>query len=163
MNHLAPPRGHPRLYAVTRGLGATIALGVVAIIFSVGLASAAPANNSQAGSVASNQVDLGGFQISPPIVLPLPIPVVLTDLVVTANATWSGDITTNVGWDTDKVRQGQDLSVSRIASATSGKINVKWAVTGKIDGVGFGPTNLSKDNISCSPKLSGGNLACAPN
>jgi len=137
-----------------------MAASFAAVVFAVGLAAAAPVNNSQAVSVASNQADLGGFQISAPIVIPLPIPVVLTDLVVTANATWSGDITTNVGWDTDKVRQGQDLTVSRIAPATSGKIDVKWAVTGKIDGVGFGPTNISKDNISCSPKLSDGNLAC---
>jgi len=137
-----------------------MAASLVAIVFAVGLAAAAPANNSQAVSVASDQADLGGFKVLPPIVIPFPVPVVLTDLVVTANATWSGDITTAVGWDTDKVRQGQDLDVSRIAPSTSGKINVKWSVTGKIDGIDFGPTNLSKDNISCAPKLSGTTLQC---
>ena len=160
MHELGSPREHPRLYAATRVLVVTMAASFATLVLAVGLAAAAPANNSQVASVASNQADLGGFKVLPPIVIPFPIPVVLTNLVVTANATWSGDITTNVGWDTDKVRQGQDLDVSRIAPSTSGKINVKWSVTGKIDGFDFGPTNLSKDNISCAPKLSGATLQC---
>jgi PKD domain len=160
MNDLGRPRPHARARGAARKLVAAVAAATTAIFFAVGVASAAPASNSQAVAVASNQANLGGFQITPPIVIPLPIPIVLTDLVVAANATWSGDITTNLGWDTDKVRQGQDLAVSRIAPLTSGKIDVKWTLTGKIDGIGFGPTNISKDNITCSPKLSGGNLPC---
>src|SRR6476659_9857585 len=115
MNDLGRPRGHPRPYGATRKFVAILAVGLASIGLAAVPAAAAPANNSHVVSVVSNQADLGGFNVLVPIVIPLPIPVVLTDLVVTANATWSGDITTNVGWDTDKVRQGQDLSVSRTA------------------------------------------------
>jgi len=145
-----------------RGKHALLALclaGVAALVVMVGPAAAAPASNSQPVAVASNQVDLGGFNLAP-ILLPLPIPALLTDGVVTASATWSGDFTTNVGWDTDKVRQGQNLDVSRVAPGPTGKINVKWQLSGKIDGVSFGPLDLSKDNIACDPMLSGGGFEC---
>src|SRR5438034_9489850 len=99
------------------------ALCVAALIASVvvaGSAMAAPVAKSQVVSVASSEVGLGGFQLQAPVVLPDPFPIVLTNLTVTAKAKWSGDITTNVAWDSDKVRQGADLAVSRSASLTSG-------------------------------------------
>lgn len=145
-----------------RGKHALLALclaGLAGLVVSVGAAEAAPASNSQAVAVTSNQIDLGGFDLAP-IVLPLPIPVVLTDGVVTAGATWSGDLTTNVGWDTNKVRQGQNLDVSRVAPSPTGKIDVNWQLSGKLDGVSFGPVDLSKDNITCDPMLSGGGFEC---
>ena len=145
---------HPRvLVAIALAL---LAGGVVG----AGPANAAPMSNSQAVSVASNSQDLTGFLIPGPIPLPAPIPIVLTNVKVDATAKWSGDITTDVGWDGDKVRQGQNLDVSRTASATSGKIDVKWTIEGFADGIHFGPTNLSKDNIACAPKLSDGTLHC---
>jgi PKD domain-containing protein len=86
---------------------------------------------------------------------------VLTNLHVDASAKWSGSITTNVGWDSDHVRQGADLDISRVAPLTSGKIDVTWQLSGTIDGVlHFGPTNISKDDVSCTPKLSGGGFSC---
>ena len=149
-------RRHTRM----RGLLA-IALAVVAAgVVGAGPSNAAPMSNSQPVDVASGQQDLTGYVIPGPIVLPAPIPIVLTQLHIDASAKWSGNVTTDVGWDSDKVRQGQTLDVSRTASATSGKIDVKWTLEGFADGIHFGPTNISKDNIACNPKLSDGTLHC---
>jgi hypothetical protein len=110
--------------------------------------------------VASGQIDLGGFQLQAPVVMPDPLPIVLTNLTVTARAKWSGDITTNVAWDSDKVRQGADLAVSRSATLKSGAIDVKWQLSGEIDSIDFGPTTIDTDNVTCDPKLSGGGFDC---
>ena len=161
MIHVRRPRARPRLHAATRTLVAVLAAGSAAIVFSVGLAAAAPTNNSQAVPVASNQIALGGFVLPGPFVFPAPLPIVLTNLHVDASAKWSGSITTNVGWDSDNVRQGADLDISRVAPLTSGKIDVTWQLSGTIDGVlHFGPTNISKDDVACTPKLSGGGFSC---
>jgi hypothetical protein len=63
--------------------------------------------------------ELGGFKLQAPVVIPdplLPVPIVLTDLTVSAKATWSGDLTTKLAWDDDKNRQGADLQVARLAT-----------------------------------------------
>jgi len=138
---------------------AVVALAAVAV--TTGPAVAAPASNTQAVPVASGDVDLGGFKILVPVPLPLPLPILLTNLTFTAKATWSGDLTTNVGWDSDNVRQGADLGVDRSAPLTSGKINVTWQASGQADGIPFGPTPISKDNVACAPKLSGGGFSCS--
>jgi hypothetical protein len=145
--------GRALLAACLVVVGATTVLTTTA-------ATAAPMNNSQAVSVASGQLDLGGFKILVPIPVPVPVPIVLTDLEFEASAQWTGDITTNVGWDGDFVRQGQNLDISRSAPATSGNIKVTWTVKGKADGIPFGPSNISKDNISCTPALLGGGFSC---
>ena len=137
------------------GLAALVAAAVT-----TGAATAAPATNSQVVLVASNEASLGGFQLQAPVVLPDPLPIVLTNLTVSATAKWTGDITTSVGWDSDKVRQGADLSVARTATLTSGTMHVKWKVSGEIDGIDFGPTTIDKDNVSCDPKLAGGGFEC---
>jgi PKD domain len=144
-----------------RGTQALLVLcltGVVAIILA-GPAAAAPTTNSQAVSVTSSEASLGGFQLQAPIPLD-PLPIVLTNLTVSAKAQWSGEITTNVGWDSDKVRQGANLDVSRIASLTSGTLKVSWQLSGEIDSVDFGPVTIDTDNVSCDPKLSGGGFDC---
>jgi hypothetical protein len=132
----------------------------VLVVFAVAVvpAAAAPTSNSQPVPVASDELDLGGFQLLVPIPIPAPLPLVLTDIAVTATAKWSGDLGTTVGWDTDKVRQGVDLDVSRSAPLPTGHIDVKWKLSGKADGIPFGPTTVSKDNVPCAPKLSGGGL-----
>lgn len=139
---------------------AVAAAAVAAAALAASSATAAPTSNSQVVPVASGSVDLGGFAILPPIPLPVPLPIVLTDLTFTAHATWSGNLTTNVGWDTDDVRQGADLAVDRSSPLTSGKIDVTWQASGKANGISFGPTNISKDNVACAPRLSGGGLTC---
>jgi PKD repeat protein len=131
-------------------------------MLTAGVASAAPASNSFDASVASASADLGGFQIT--TVEPTTFSVF--NLNITANATWTGDIKANVGWDSSNVRQGANLDVSRVSPLTSGNINVNWAVTGTIkplglgNGVDIGTVNLSADNISCTPTLSGANYTC---
>jgi hypothetical protein len=141
-------------------LGIVTATSLAAIVLGVLPAAAAPAGNSQAVPVASDELALGGFVLPGPFVFPAPLPVVLTDVHVTASAKWSGGITTNVGWDSDDVRQGADLDISRSAPLTTGKIDVKWQVSGKVNGIDFGPANLSKDAVACDPKLSGGGFSC---
>ena len=136
-----------------------LCLTCLAAILLAGPAAAAPTTNSQVVSVTSSEANLGGFQLKAPIPLD-PLPIVLTNLTVSATAQWSGEMTTNVGWDSDKVRQGADLDVSRIASLTSGKLKVSWQLSGEIDSVGFGPLTIDTDNVSCDPKLSGGGFDC---
>lgn len=136
------------------------ALTCLAAVLLAGPATAAPTANTQAVPVDSNEIDLGGFKLEAPIVIPDPLPIVLTNLEVHAKAKWSGDLTTTVGWDSDKVRQGADLAVSRTAPTTSGKIDVRWQVTGEIDSIDFGPVTISKDDVTCDPKLSGGGFEC---
>jgi len=150
-----------RLFRRTRGAFFAVgAASLAAFVVAVGPAGAAPASNSQSVPVVSGQVDLGGFQILAPIPLPAPLPIVLTDLTFTAHATWSGDLATNVGWDSDNVRQGANLDITRQAPAPTGKIDVTWQVSGKADGIAFGPTDISKDNVTCAPALSGGGYSC---
>jgi hypothetical protein len=144
----------------TRALGVALA---AALTVATGSALAAPASDTQTVSVQSNEADLGGFQLQAPVPIDipvLPVPIVLTDLNVSAKATWSGDLTTKLAWDDSKVRQGADLHVDRVATQTSGTMHFKWQLEGKIDGIHFGPTTLDKDNVSCDPKLSGGGFEC---
>src|SRR5262245_10829281 len=137
--------------------------GLAALVLA-GPAAAAPVTNSQQVSVASGTADLGGFTLQAPVeFVSFGIPVVLTDLTVSATANWTGNITTDVGWESDKVRQGADLAVTRTASATSGTMDVKWQISGKVDGVGFGPNTISTNNVTCDPKLSGAGFECAAN
>jgi len=135
-------------------------IGLAAIILAAGPAAAAPASNTQTVPVTSGSFDLGGFVIPGPIPLPAPLPVVVSDLTITASAAWSGDIQTTVAWDGDQVRQGSSIDVTRSSPSTDGKIDVTWTVSGKVDGAGFGPTTVSKDDVACTPALSGGGFAC---
>jgi PKD domain len=142
------------------GLGLAV---VAAATIATASASAAPADNTQTVSVQSNEANLGAFKLQAPVDIPdplLPVPIVLTDLTVGATATWSGDLTTKLAWDDDKVRQGADLKVARLATQTSGTMHFKWKLSGEIDGIDFGPTTIDKDNVSCQPKLSGGGFEC---
>src|SRR5438034_5583856 len=122
-------------------LGLCLAL-VAAITLATGSASAATASNTQTVSVQSNTANLGGFKLQAPVVITdpiLPVPIVLTDLTVSATATWSGDLTTKPAWDGDKVRQGADLQVARVATQTSGTMHFKWKLSGEIEGILSGP------------------------
>jgi len=127
----------------TRAVLAVCLVPVAAITVATGSASAAPAGNTQTVSVQSNEANLGAFKLQAPVVIPdplLPVPIVLTDLTVSAKATWSGDLTTKLAWEDDKVRQGADLQVARRATQTSGEMHFKWQLAGEIDGIDFGPS-----------------------
>jgi hypothetical protein len=147
----------------TQVLLAAFLTGLAAILLA-GPAAAAPTANTQVVHVVSGEAQLGGFQLQAPIIIPdlppLPVPIVITDLTSNAKATWSGDMTTSVGWDSDKVRQGADLAVDRTAPTTTGEIDVTWQVSGKIDGIAFGPLTFASDDVDCAPKLSGGSFQC---
>jgi hypothetical protein len=56
----------------------------------------------------------------------------------------------------DKVEQGADLQVARVATQTSGTMHFKWQLSGEIERIDFEPTTIDKDNVTCEPKLSGG-------
>src|SRR4051794_37231576 len=157
--------GYARRYG-GRGARAMLAVCVAfvaAMSVATGPASAAPASNTQTVSVKSNEADLGGFKLEAPVVIPdplLPAPLVLTNLTVSAKATWSGDLTTKLAWDDDKVRQGADLLVARRATQASGTMHFTWQLSGEIEGISFGPTTIDQDNVTCDPKLSGGGFEC---
>jgi PKD repeat protein len=138
---------------------ATSLFGVAGLVSVAQPAGAVTTSNQQTVPVASGQLDLGGFLVPGPIPVP-DLPVVFTDLTFTANATWTGDITTDVAWDSDNVRQGDNLDISRNDPLTSGKIDVAWQMSGKADGIDFGPINFSQNNVTCAPALAGGTRTC---
>src|SRR4051794_262085 len=147
----------------TRAAVALCLAPVAAISLATASASAAPAANTQTVSGQSNEADLGGFKLQAPGIIPdpaLPVPIVLTNLTVGATASWSGDLTTKLAWDDEKVRQGADLQVARRATQTSGTMHFKWKLSGEIEGIDFGPTTIDQDDVTCDPKLSGGGFEC---
>jgi hypothetical protein len=157
MVHLRVRRARQRARRVPRALLLVLA-GVASLVVVAVPAAAAPAVDNFVVSVESGSPNLGGFHIDgfAPTLPPSGF-----DLDVTAEAVWSGDITTDVGWDTDDVRQGQTLDVSRVSPASSGHIEVHWTVEGTVSPLGIadvdiGPLNLSKDVTSCEPAFSGG-------
>ncbi len=116
--------------------------------------TATTTTSSISSSVDSTSQDLGGFNI----VGVEPATATVFNLNVTAQARWLGTIGTNVTWDTDKVRQGQHLDVTRVATTTDGVIKVLWSVTGTLRpldlfDVNIGTIPLSVDVSSCAPSL----------
>ena len=161
MDHQPSSRRHPRIPARPRAVAA-LAAALVAFALGAVPAAAVPASDAFVVPVASQSHNLGGFHIFGAIASLPPSPF---DFTVTARATWSGAISTNVGWDSDNVRQGQDLDISRVSPSTSGHVEVNWVANGTISpfGVGdvnVGPLNLSKDVTNCAPRLSGGGYSC---
>jgi hypothetical protein len=159
MKHDADRRPGRRMKSLV--LACLVAAALAAMV-TAGAASAGPTNDLTAVPIASASANLGGYDIEGME----PASLTVFHLHVTAHATWAGDLTTNVGWDSNKVRQGADLELSRIAPLSTGHINVTWAVTGTlsplgIGSFGIGTLNLSKDNVACSPKLSGSGYSCA--
>ena len=111
--------------------------------------------------IASSSANLGGYTI----VGVEPITLTVFNLNVTAHATWSGSVTSAVGYESNDVRQGANLDVTRVAQSTTGAIDTAWQLTGTVSPLGLGDIdigtiNLSKDNVSCDPKLSGGAYDC---
>ena len=74
-----------------------LCLAGLGVMLLAGPAAAAPTANTQVVHVASSEIDLGGFQLQAPIVIPDPLPIVLTNLTVNAKAKWNGDLTTKRG------------------------------------------------------------------
>jgi PKD repeat protein len=111
-------------------------------------------------AMTSASQPLGGFDI----VGNEPITATSFDLHLEAQSKWQANVTTDLSWDGDKVRQGQTLDVKRTGSAT-GVIKVLWTLSGTIRAfdavdINIPPTGLSLDITSCTPPLDGGNFTC---
>lgn len=128
-------------------------------------AQAAPVADVAVVPIAtSSSQNLGGFSI----IGVEPVTLTVFDLDVTAHATWTGSLTSTVGYESDDVRQGATLDVSRSASPTTGAISTAWQLTGSLIPLGIeafaidiGTINLSKDNVTCLPQLSGAAYDCS--
>lgn len=86
------------------------------------------------------------------------------DVDVAAKASWKGELSTVVGWDSANVRQGETLTVARNSPLQSGELTVSWKVSGRVDvgdlaGGAFATKNVS-DEAFCMPKLAGGAYEC---
>jgi hypothetical protein len=141
--------------------GALVVAALLAFVLA-GTANAAPITDVNPVAVTSSSLDISGYDIDGID----PGTLTVFKLHVEASATWSGSLTTDVGWDSDKVRQGQDVTITRSAPSNTGAMNVKWVLTGTVQPLGIGPVinigthTLSKDNVACDPKLSGAGYSC---
>ena len=134
-------------------------VAAVAAILAAGPASAASANDNFSASVASQSTDLGSFYIYGME----PLTSTMFNLTIGAQATWSGSLMTGLGWNTNDVRRGAALDVSRIAPLASGDIEVKWSVTGTVQPVFVNEETVDKTatkDVACMPQLTGGAYDC---
>jgi PKD repeat protein len=146
----------------SRSSNLSLALTALTFLAAPSLVSAAPVDDVAAAPIASEVIDIGGWEVTDTFTgddsdLSL-------SLTIEAQAQWSASITTGVSFESDDVRQGADLEVSRIAALSTGALNVVWSVTGTVEtGWGtasIGPVPFSADNVGCAPALSGGAYDC---
>ena len=109
---------------------------------------------SVVSGLSSDFESLGGF----PIYGFEPATLTFFNLNVTAQAKWIGTFVTDVSWDSDKVRQGADLDVTRTGSTLIGVMSVVWTISGTLRpldlfDVPIGPIPLSVDIGACTPEL----------
>ena len=140
---------------------ATAALAVAAALAVPSAASAAPMAENFNLSLTSQTADLGANHIWGHD----PIGLAHYDLHVKTRATWTGNLSTIVGWNSTNVRQGADLTVSRQAFYPSGSMKVTWTVTGFVSRtdappMDFGTKTGTKD-VACMPALLAGSYECA--
>ena len=101
--------------------------------------------------------NLGGFNVDGIE----PATLTVFHLHVEGTAKWQATVVSDVTWDSDKVRQGQNLAVSREATASIGLIKVAWTITGVLRpldlfDVDIGTIVLPLDVTACSPNLDAG-------
>jgi PKD repeat protein len=118
-----------------------------------GLSSAAA---SIVSAIESDNHNLGGFNIDGIE----PATLTVFHLHVNTQARWVGEITTDLSWDPDKVRQGQTLDVGRTSAAT-GTMKVLWTLTGTLRplnlfDIDVGEIPIAIDLASCNPVLAEG-------
>lgn len=156
----ARPRGGPR--RAVAGAAVALVTGVGSIVVSATGAAAAPMTNSTPVPLASASADLGGYMLTGYD----PTTNTTVHFNIDATATWTGSLTTDVGWDSNQVRQGASLAVSRVAPTNAGNIDVEWTVTGDINPFGagdisIGTHNLSNNSVGCALALSGAAYTCS--
>jgi hypothetical protein len=141
---------------------ALIALGLSALAVTVApsIASASSVGEAFNAPIASDSENLGGYHIGGGDSLGL----AHFDVDVAAKATWAGNLSTVVAWDTAKVRQGADLPVSRSSLLQSGTMKVRWTVSGSVKPTGFDTVDFGTktigDDATCWPQLMSGNYTC---
>jgi len=142
-----------RSRALIAALGAAGALAVPAV------ASAAPVAQSYSMPIASGAANIGGYHIGGSAG-----GLATFDVDVAARAKWSGRLSTIVGWDSAKVRQGSPLTVSRMTPFQTGSMQVAWTVSGSVDPLEQGDVHFATKAISstasCMPLTLGNGYTC---
>jgi hypothetical protein len=143
-----------------RALTALVAAAAfpAAALAAPGLAAATPMVESTNLAVSTGTVGLGSYTVNGSD------PAIATawNLNVSGNATWSGNLSNNVGWNTSYLRQGAAPGVSRMSLLQSGKLHVTWHVTG-YHWTGAGDKNddlMFTADASCAPMLGGSAYDC---
>ena len=131
---------------------ALLAAGLLMAMDSV--AHANPTTDTFVVPVASGSEPLGGYHIQDVL------GGIGVDLTVAAQAKWTANITTDVTYDPQDVRQGANLEVSRSAPVTVGSLKTLWTVTGSVFGIDIGSVPLSIDAVTCAPRFSGDAYDC---
>jgi PKD domain-containing protein len=110
----------------------------------------ASALSSSSQPIASFPID--GFE---------PASLTVFHLHVNTEARWLANLTTRVTWDSDKVRQGQTLDITRDPLFGNGTLKVRWTLTGTLEPLGLfsiniGTIPLDVDSSACAINLDAG-------
>ena len=136
------------------GLTSAVALAVP------GVASATSIVDAYSAAIGSESENLGTYSINGHDVAGL----VDFDVDIKSKATWTGNLSTHVGYSDSNVRQGAPLTVTRMSPFQTGSLKVTWTVGGSLKVIGFGTKNLGSfpvsDEANCQPALLGGAFNC---
>ena len=135
---------------------ASLALLTAAASLAVpGVASAASIVDIYSASIASETENLGTYSVNAHDLANL----VDFDMDIKSRATWTGNLSSHVGYSDTNVRQGAPLTVTRMTPFQTGKMKVSWTVSGTVKPLGFSTVNLGtktfSDDASCMPALLG--------
>ncbi|WP_084285620.1 PKD domain-containing protein [Solirubrobacter soli] len=122
-----------------------LAAGVAALILPTATASA----QSFDIHASSQWMKLGGYTVSGGDDQNL----AKLNVTVTAEAQWTADLKTMVGWNSDQVRQGGELYITRSVPLPSGQLQVVWTIKGSTTPGGTFSTKTVKTTATCIPKL----------
>jgi hypothetical protein len=138
-----------------RTRGALAALCLTAAAFAApGAANAATMSDSYSTSLSSGSVNIGGYHLGGGVIGKL----ATLDLDVTAKATWTGNLSTALAWNSANVRSGGELPIGRTTPPLwTGNLHVTWQATGNVDTALTSPTDIGvklfSDDASCAPSL----------
>jgi hypothetical protein len=72
---------------------------------------------------------------------------------VSAEAQWTADLKTMVGWNADQVRQGGELHVGRSVPLLNGQMQVVWTIKGSTTPGGSFSSKTVRATATCLPRL----------